>query len=329
VGAPRNHLIAGPDPDVVFVTTASTAGPDRVTVGTMGQPIAAGGPDARTEQPPRVTLSTSAVYPSRAPHAFEAAAELGYDGVEVMVWSDSHTQSAEALKVLAADYGVPVTSIHAPTLVVSQRIWGRLPGPKLEHSVDLALEVGASTVVVHPPFRWQGRYAAGFAEHVQALTAATGVQIAVENMFPWRWRNREINAYLPGWDPAERDYEHITLDLSHAAVARQDGLDLLHKMRDRLTHLHLADGVSSTMDQHLVPGRGTQPCAEVLHELARTGWSGDAVVEVQTRKAPTAEHVRADLAASLDFARTHLRAGARTRAAEQGQRRAKLAVSHG
>lgn len=322
---------------MVFVTTASTTGPGRVTVGIMRQPIAAGGPGARTEQPARVTrparvtLSTSAVYPSRAPHAFEAAAELGYDGVEVMVWSDSHTQSAEALKVLAADYGVPVTSIHAPTLVVSQRIWGRLPGPKLEHSVDLALEVGASTVVVHPPFRWQGRYAAGFAEHVQALTAATGVQIAVENMFPWRWRNREINAYLPGWDPAERDYEHITLDLSHAAVARQDGLELLHSMRDRLTHLHLADGASSTMDQHLVPGRGTQPCAEVLHELARTGWNGDAVVEVQTRKAPTAEHVRADLAASLDFARTHLRAGEHARATEQARQTqlAKLAVSNG
>src|SRR5699024_2649156 len=129
--------------------------------------------------------------------------------------------------------------------------------------------------------------------------------------FPWHYRGRHVNGYLPGWDPTDRDYEHVTLDLSHAAVARQDGMALLRSMRNRVSHLHLADGMPSTMDQHLVPGRGTQPCAQVLQELARTGWDGDVVVEVQTRRAPSAEHVRADLAASLDFARAHLRAGAR------------------
>src|SRR5699024_3140135 len=115
------------------------------------EPIDTTGQAPNPAGPIRVTLSSSAVYPSRAPHAFEAAADLGYDGVEVMVWSDKHTQSARALNDLSARYGVPVTSIHAPSLVLSQSVWGRLPGPKLEHSVDLALEVGASTVVVHPP----------------------------------------------------------------------------------------------------------------------------------------------------------------------------------
>lgn len=281
----------------------------------MREPIDTAGPAPGPAPPIRVTLSTSALYPSRAPHAFEAAAQLGYDGVEVMVWSDKHSQSADPLLELSRQYGVPVTSIHAPSLVLSQGVWGRLPGPKLERSVDLALEVGASTVVVHPPFRWQRRYAQGFAEHVRELTNATGMHIAVENMFPWSYRGRKVNAYLPGWDPTDVDYEHVTLDLSHAAVARQDGLELLRGMRERVSHLHLADGVPATMDQHLVPGRGTQPCAQVVQELARTGWSGDVVVEVQTRKAPTAEHVRADLAASLDFARAQVRAGRQQRVA--------------
>lgn len=287
--------------------------------------------DAGPQVPPsadqiRVTLSSAAVYPSRAPHAFELAADLGYDGVEVMVWSDKHTQSAESLRTLSADYGVAVTSIHAPSLVLSQRVWGSQPGPKLERAVDLAQDVGARTVVVHPPFRWQPRYAARFVEHVRELTQTSGVRIAVENMFPWRWRNREYNGYLPGWDPARRDYEHVTLDLSHAAVARQDAMELLHSMRDRISHLHLADGARSSMDQHLVPGRGSQPCAQVLHELARSDWDGDVVVEVQTRKAPSAEHVRADLAASLDFARTHLAAGALERQRAQARSQA-VAIS--
>ena len=35
-----------------------------------------------------VALSTSSVYPERTPDAFEMAARLGYDGVEIMVYTD-------------------------------------------------------------------------------------------------------------------------------------------------------------------------------------------------------------------------------------------------
>jgi sugar phosphate isomerase/epimerase len=35
-----------------------------------------------------VVLSTSSVYPERTTDAFETAARLGYDGLEVMVYTD-------------------------------------------------------------------------------------------------------------------------------------------------------------------------------------------------------------------------------------------------
>ena len=41
---------------------------------------------------PRVALSTASVYPESARVAFELAAELGYDGVELMVWTDPDSQ---------------------------------------------------------------------------------------------------------------------------------------------------------------------------------------------------------------------------------------------
>lgn len=268
---------------------------------------ARGGEAGRGEEPRiKVTLSSASVYPRKAPFAFEAAAHLGYDGMEVMVWSDTTTQDAKALGKLSADVGIPIRSVHAPTLLVSQRVWGRLPGPKLEQTVDLALELGAQTVVVHPPFRWQGLYARGFADHVRELNAATGVTVAVENMYPWRGRKREVQAYLPGWDPTDHPYDAVTLDLSHAAVARQNSLDLLDVFGDRLAHVHLADGTDSMKDEHMVPGRGTQPCDKVLGELVRRGWEGDVVVEIATRRARTAAERYEDLAASLAFARTYL-----------------------
>lgn len=254
----------------------------------------------------QVTLSTASVYPRRTAFAFESAAEIGYDGVEVMVWSEEVTQNPLTLARLAADTGMPVRSIHAPTLLVSQRVWGRSPAPKLQRTVEMAQELGASTVVVHPPFRWQYKYARLFQEQVRALGEDTGVTIAVENMYPWRGARREMQAYLPGWDPAEHDYDSVTLDLSHASVAQQDALSLVDSFGDRLRHLHLADGTGTARDEHLVPGRGLMACDKVLQDLVRRGWTGDVCLEISTRRARTAGERHADLTAALEFARTYL-----------------------
>jgi sugar phosphate isomerase/epimerase len=78
----------------------------------------------------------------------------------------------------------------------------------------------------------------------------------------------------------------------------------------RLAHIHLADGTGVSNgpvpDEHLVPGRGKQPCAELLRGVAATGYQGMVVAEVNTRRAPTKEDRLADLAETLAFARRHL-----------------------
>jgi sugar phosphate isomerase/epimerase len=259
---------------------------------------------------PAVALSTGSVYPQGCADAFAIAAELGYDGVEVMIWKDEVSQDAAALRRLAQHYDMPIVAVHAPTLLVAQRVWGREPGPKLDRSCELALDVGARTVVLHPPFRWQREYAAGFAEGVAAREARYGLSLAVENMYPWRARQREVLAYLPGWDPLPQPYRNVTLDLSHAATAGVDGLELAQALGDRLAHLHLADGGGSAKDEHLVPGRGGQPCVGVLEQLAAQGFSGSVVVEVNTRRCRSREERIADLAECLAFARLNLAAPA-------------------
>lgn len=107
----------------------------------------------------KVGLSTASVYPLKTEAAFEYAARLGYDGVELMVWAEAVSQDVNAVAKLSRKYGMPVLSVHAPCLLVSQRVWGANPIPKLERSVRAAEKLGAQTVVVHPPFRWQRRYA--------------------------------------------------------------------------------------------------------------------------------------------------------------------------
>lgn len=160
--------------------------------------------------------------------------------------------------------------------------------------------------MVHPPFRWQRNYAKDFVTGIWRMADETDVRFAVENMYPWRYRDREMLAYAPDWDVTNDDYRHFTVDLSHTATARTDSLAMVDRMGDRLAHVHLADGKGSAKDEHLVPGRGDQPCAELLERLARTSFDGHVVIEVNTRRAMSSAEREADLAEALAFTRLHL-----------------------
>ena len=265
--------------------------------------------EAKVPGPP-VAMSTSSVYPERTPDAFEIAARLGYDGVEVMVYTDPVSQDADVLRRLQDYQQLPIVSVHAPNLLLTQRVWGRDPWEKLRRATELAERVGARVVVLHPPFRWQREYVRGFEKGLAAMAEETDVVFAVENMYPLRAGASEVVPYAPHWDPTALDVPHVTLDLSHTAASGSDALAMAAELGDRLAHVHLADGTGMPTgpipDEHLVPGRGSQPCAELLGQLVSTGYRGAVVVEVKTSRAPTREDRVADLAESLAFARQHL-----------------------
>ena len=274
----------------------------------------------------KVGLSTASVYPLRTEAAFEYAARLGYDGVELMVWAESVSQDVPAIERLSRKYDMPVLSVHAPCLLISQRVWGANPISKLDRSVRAAERLGAQTVVVHPPFRWQRRYAEGFSDQVAELEASSDVLVAVENMFPFRadrifgtgqpsvsrMRKRggtpgvAVSAFAPSYDPLDGNHAHYTLDLSHSATAGTDAIDMASRMGDGLVHLHLCDGSGASTDEHLVPGRGTQPAAEICEMLAASNFAGHVILEVTTSRARTATEREQLLAESLEFARAHL-----------------------
>ena len=270
---------------------------------------------AETHRPPggRVGLSTASVYPESTAHGFAYAANLGYDAVEVMVGIDALSQQVAAVAQLADHHEIPVCAVHAPCLLFTQRVWGTEPWGKLERSAEMARAVGAEVVVVHPPFRWQKEYAAGFVDGIAALEASTGLAFAVENMYPWRASQRRgVEMYLPGWDPSEESYANTTIDLSHAAIAQSDVVEMADRRGSRLRHVHLTDGSGSAKDEHLVPGRGVMRAAEFLRHVADSGFAGDVVLEINTRKAGSKEQREADLRESLEFARTHFAVGSRS-----------------
>ncbi len=256
-------------------------------------------------------MGTTSVLPRRLHDAFRLAAEAGFDGVEIMVTSDPDTRDRRVITALSERYGMPVLSIHAPVLVLTAFVYGLDPHVKLERSIELAKQVGAATVVVHPPFRWQMLAARRFEASVRELEARHGVTVAVENMFPVTVRGRDREAYAPSWNPGDLGVESMTLDFSHAALAGVSALDLAQQWGDRLRHVHLCDGSSTepndrVFDEHLLPGHGAQPVAEVLRMLADHDFDGAIVAEINTRACGTDDDARiAQLRETVQFAREH------------------------
>ncbi len=264
-------------------------------------------------------MSTSSVYPLSTENAFRLAKAAHFDGIEIMVTVDPVTQDATALLALSARYDLPILSVHAPVLVFSQLVWGVDPVRKLEKSAELAVAVGANTVVVHPPFRWEPRYARVFEATIRELAARFGVEMAVENMFPLRFAGFTVRAQSPSSDPVFIDCDAITLDFSHAALAGRDSLEFAMAMGKRLRHVHLTDGTVAMGegklldDEHLVPGRGTQPVAEVLQYLATRKWKGSLIAEVNTRSCHSDDERLALLRETRRFAVAQLKAGKRAK----------------
>ena len=212
-----------------------------------------------------------------------------------------------AVKQLSDHHELPVCAIHSPCLLFTQRVWGTDPWGKLERSAEMAHAVGADVVVVHPPFRWQKEYAAGFVDGIAALEESTGLAFAVENMYPWRASARRgVEMYLPGWDPSEENYANATIDLSHAAIAQslagRDGAAARRAAAPRPPDRRLR----VAKDEHLVPGRGAMDAAGFLEHLADESASTATSSWRSTPARPrTREEREADLRESLEFAREH------------------------
>ncbi len=255
----------------------------------------------------RIGMSTSCVFPLPLEEAFRLARSAGFVGIEVMVTNERATQDAGTLRSLSRSYRMPVLSIHAPVLLATQLVWGLRPVAKLERSTELARAVGADTVVVHPPFRFQPGYSRRFERTVSALAEHYGVTVAVENMFSWTIGSRDLRAYSPSPYPTDLNVGAMTLDFSHAALAGRDSLEFALAMGSRLKHVHLCDGLGGTLfDEHLIPGHGAQPVTEVLEYLVGTGWTGSVVAEVHTNRACTDDDRVGILKETLDFARAAL-----------------------
>ena len=248
---------------------------------------------------PPVLFSSAAFFARPLAETFRLAAEAGYAGVEVMVTKDPASQDPAAISRLALDHDLSVGALHAPSLLITRKVWGTDPVGKIDRSIEVAQETGIPLVVMHPPYRWQRRYRRWLEDELPVLEERTGVTVALENMFPIHVGDRPMTFHANQDLDDLEGLPDLVLDTSHAAVARHDLVEVRRRFGDRLRHVHLSDNAGKGWDSHLPPGEGVLDLDAFLLDLSRADYDGAVTLEVDLRRYLTNERTLLDVMVAM------------------------------
>ena len=234
---------------------------------------------------PPVLFSSAAFFARPLAETFRLVAEAGYTGVEVMVTKDPASQDPVEMRNLAKRYGLRIGAIHAPSLLLTRKVWGTDPVGKIYRALEVAHDAEIPTVVMHPPYRWQRGYRRWLEDRLLDLEEGTGVTVAIENMFPVRMVGERTVTFHANQDLDELDgLPDLVLDTSHAAVARHDLVEVRRRFGERVRHVHLSDNAGKGWDSHLPPGQGILDLDAFLVDLASDDYRGSVSLEVDLRR---------------------------------------------
>ncbi len=233
----------------------------------------------------RVLLSAPLMWAHSPEEVLETARDLGYDGVEMWAYQLLGNDGAPTLGEQARALGLVLT-LHALTwdLNLSSRLES-IRAASLDgvlRSVDLARQLGAELVVVHPgritvPFDDAEAYWPHLVQSLQAIAdhaRAGGIRVGIEHMEP---RQGE---YVITADQANRLVRDIgrpnagtVLDAAHIPW----GVDepSFAARLEHLIHVHLSDADESRL--HLPLGHGTRNLTPILGALK--GYRGAIALE--------------------------------------------------
>ena len=232
---------------------------------------------------PRLLFSSAAFFARPLANTFRIVAETGYTGVEVMVTKDPASQDPARMRALASEHGLTIGAIHAPSLLLTRKVWGADPIGKIDRSIRVAEQADVPVVVMHPPYRWQRAYRRWLEDELPVLEARTGVIVAIENMFPVRMGRRSMTFHSNQDLDDLEGLPHLVLDTSHAAVAEHDPVDVRRRFGDRLRHVHLSDNAGRGWDSHLPPGEGVLDLDAFCDDLVDSGYAEAVSLEVDLR----------------------------------------------
>ena len=274
-----------------------------------------------------IVLSTGSLYTYGLSRVFALAADVGFDGIEVLVdhrWDSRHPAY---LRRLSQEYGLPIAALHAP-FVPDVPGWPSDQLGRLERTVSLAQDLGVPVVVTHLPYRVYGvtwRWFGARSRRVffpvfwprrepyyrllrdgrlPEMESEAGVRIAVENMPDRRFLGLSLPLYWFNRPEKLHRFPHLTLDTTHIGTWGWDLLQVYETLSNRVAHVHLSnfDG-----REHRSPLDGRLPLDALLRCLVNDGYDGVVSVECgpDALQADDEQACRDALDRALAFCRRH------------------------
>ncbi len=216
---------------------------------------------------PTLAVSTGPLWRLEVDQAFEVCKAAGAEGVEVMVTQSPETQSANELERLAEKHDLPIVAVHAPQLLLTRAVFSSNPLEKIRRTADLCKALDVQTIVLHPPYLWQPRYAMWLIHELEDFLQESGAEITMENMYPVHFGRRRMRFHRFGAVDALERFSHVTLDTSHLAVSEEDVVDAYRQLADRVVHVHLSDNRGKGRDSHAPLGKGILPITDFVRAL--------------------------------------------------------------
>lgn len=88
------------------------------------------------------------------------------------------------------------------------------------------------------------------------------------------------NQFLKFIERFESKYVGLNFDIGHFFCVNEDPTELIHKMQDYISHIHLEDIDSSRKHYHLIPGHGSIDFKKIFDSLSQINYDGFITVEL-------------------------------------------------
>lgn len=228
---------------------------------------------------PRLLVSTGPLLLSPLGWTFDAIADAGFDGAELLLAYDPESRDPERVLRYAHEAGINVPVVHGPYMLVLRSVLGSGYIEKTRRSLELAGAVGAEVLVAHAPYRWERRARDWISSEVDDEATEHGPRFAMENLYPVAGRSFS-SVITP--EQLSR-FRHVVFDTSHFAVAGVDLFAAWEALEDRVAHIHLSDNFGNGRDSHGPIGSGVLPLEAFLGHVGASGYTGTVTLELDCR----------------------------------------------
>ncbi len=205
--------------------------------------------------------------------------EAGFTGVEVLFSQSAETRDSDKICNFAREAGLSVPVVHGPYMLFLRNVFSTNYIDKSRRALELADEVGASTLVAHAPLRWERGHTEWARSEAADEAADRHLRFAMENLYPL-WGLHFSSVVHPN-ELAE--FRHVVFDTSHFGVTGVDLFEAWHALGDRVVHLHVSNNLGNGKDSHAPLDTGVLPIDRFLAHVGRSDYSGTVTLELDVR----------------------------------------------